>query len=189
MNDKKRLILDAAITLFARDGFWNTSTSSISKKAGVGTGTLFNHFSSKDALINAVYVALKKELHASIMATWQPEGELREKLLSAWHGVIQWALRNPVHFDLMEQLRVSEMVSQETREAMTAEFSAFQMDMRLGVTEKVLVDLPVGYHLLAGWFQISAVITYLRSSEGHDQDVCSLIDNAFSAYWNGVAVG
>ncbi|MCW5843897.1 MAG: helix-turn-helix transcriptional regulator [Caldilinea sp.] len=44
MSDKKQQLLEASIDLFAREGFWNTSTASIAKHAGVATGTLFNYF-------------------------------------------------------------------------------------------------------------------------------------------------
>ncbi|MBF0186365.1 MAG: TetR/AcrR family transcriptional regulator [Magnetococcales bacterium] len=187
MNEKKQRILDAAITLFAKDGFWNTSTASISKEAGVATGTLFNHFSSKDALINAVYVSLKKEIHTSIMAIWQPDGTLKKNLLAAWSCVIHWGLKNQDRYDLMEQLRMSERVSQETREAMAAEFSAFQMDIQMGVAEAVLEELPVAYHMQACAALMSATLIYLRSPEGGSADPDALINSAFAAYWHGVA--
>ena len=58
MSDKKQQLLEASIDLFAREGFWNTSTASIARHAGVATGTLFNYFPSKDALIDAVYMHL-----------------------------------------------------------------------------------------------------------------------------------
>ncbi|MBF0194993.1 MAG: TetR/AcrR family transcriptional regulator [Magnetococcales bacterium] len=188
MKDKKTRILEASILLFSQDGFWNTSTASIAKEAGVASGTLFNYFSTKDMLINAVYITLKKDIHASIMATWNPAGNLETKLYHAWLGVVKWALKYPRHYDLLEQLRMSELVTQETREAMTAEFSALHMDVQVGIKEKEIIELPVSYHLAMGGALINATITFLRSQEGGQFDVEELVKQGFLVYWRGVKV-
>ncbi|CAN7793765.1 TetR/AcrR family transcriptional regulator [Caballeronia sp. LjRoot34] len=44
-------ILEAAKTLFARDGFEVTSTTRIADAAGVSIGTLYEYFTSKEALV------------------------------------------------------------------------------------------------------------------------------------------
>ena len=49
-TDKRDKILQAALELFAEQGFRGTSTAQIAKHAGVATGTLFHHFESKEAL-------------------------------------------------------------------------------------------------------------------------------------------
>ena len=61
MSDKRTQVLEASIDLFAEEGFWNTPTTRIAKHAGVGTGTLFNYFDSKEGLIDSVYMELKRE--------------------------------------------------------------------------------------------------------------------------------
>lgn len=46
----KQAILAAALKLFAEKGFYNTSTRTISRKAGIAEGTLFNYFETKEDL-------------------------------------------------------------------------------------------------------------------------------------------
>lgn len=53
MTDKQRKILESSIDLFSENGFANTSTSEIAKRAGVAEGTIFKHFGSKDNLLIA----------------------------------------------------------------------------------------------------------------------------------------
>jgi AcrR family transcriptional regulator len=48
-------LLDAALLLFARDGFANTSVKAIAAEAGLATGLLYSHFPSKDALLLALF--------------------------------------------------------------------------------------------------------------------------------------
>ena len=50
MTDKRRQILDAALTLCAEDGLQGAATARIAKAAGVAHGTLFHHVPSKEAL-------------------------------------------------------------------------------------------------------------------------------------------
>lgn len=50
-ENKKSLILETALTLFAENGYHTTSISSIAKKAGISKGLLYNYFESKEELL------------------------------------------------------------------------------------------------------------------------------------------
>ena len=51
---RRRHILEAAMTCFARKGFRGTTTNEICKEAGMSSGNLFHYFPSKLALIEAI---------------------------------------------------------------------------------------------------------------------------------------
>lgn len=53
---KKELILSAALTCFASNGFHNTSIADISAEAGISTGLMYNYFESKEELLKSIYV-------------------------------------------------------------------------------------------------------------------------------------
>ena len=55
LADTRRSILDAARGLVAEGGFAAVQMSEVAKKAGVATGTLYRHFSSKEALCRQVF--------------------------------------------------------------------------------------------------------------------------------------
>ena len=54
-SDTRDRILDAALELFAEEGFLGTTISAVERKVGLaaGTGSLYRHFSSKDELLQA----------------------------------------------------------------------------------------------------------------------------------------
>jgi AcrR family transcriptional regulator len=54
MTDKKEKILEAALELFATEGYASTPTSKIAKKAGVSEGLIFRHFENKQGLLDAL---------------------------------------------------------------------------------------------------------------------------------------
>ncbi len=60
-EDKKRKILDSALKLFVEKGIDNTSTSLISKEAGVAAGTLYFYFENKVDLISELGTSIKEE--------------------------------------------------------------------------------------------------------------------------------
>lgn len=50
----RRKLLDAARALFARQGVENTRINEVTEEADVGFGSFYNHFDSKDAIVEAV---------------------------------------------------------------------------------------------------------------------------------------
>lgn len=54
MTDKKEKILQAALQLFAKEGYFATSTSKIAKVAEVSEGLIFRHFGNKEGLLQAI---------------------------------------------------------------------------------------------------------------------------------------
>lgn len=53
-KDTRQEILKSAVELFARNGYAETSMSSISRNTGVSKGTLYWHFSSKEDLFREI---------------------------------------------------------------------------------------------------------------------------------------
>jgi len=49
-NSKRDMILDAAYTLFLNKGYWDTKIIDIADTAGIGKGTVYEYFESKDAI-------------------------------------------------------------------------------------------------------------------------------------------
>jgi TetR/AcrR family transcriptional regulator, fatty acid metabolism regulator protein len=53
--DKRRQILDAAIRVFARQGFHSTRVADIADEAGVAYGLVYHYFKSKDEVLNELF--------------------------------------------------------------------------------------------------------------------------------------
>ncbi len=54
MKAVKERLFQAAMELFEKKGYENTSVAEITQQAGVSKGTFFTHFSSKDAVFSAI---------------------------------------------------------------------------------------------------------------------------------------
>jgi AcrR family transcriptional regulator len=67
VDDKRRRILDAALTTFAARGYHGTSVPEVADAAGVGVGTLYRYFADKSALVNEVYRDAKQRLKSALL--------------------------------------------------------------------------------------------------------------------------
>ena len=54
--DKRRLILDAAIVVFARQGFHHCRVSDVADQAGVAYGLVYHYFDSKEQMLNELFL-------------------------------------------------------------------------------------------------------------------------------------
>src|SRR3954452_768603 len=54
--DKRRIILDAAIRVFARQGFNGCRVSDIADEANVAYGLVYHYFRSKDEVLDTVFL-------------------------------------------------------------------------------------------------------------------------------------
>jgi AcrR family transcriptional regulator len=78
--DKRRQILDAAIRVFARQGFHSTRVSDIADEAGVAYGLVYHYFSSKDEVLNELFSERWSLLMAAIEEADRGAESPREKL-------------------------------------------------------------------------------------------------------------
>ena len=54
-DDKPRRILDAAVRVFAAQGYDTARVGDIAKEAGVAYGLVYHYYESKDAVLEAVF--------------------------------------------------------------------------------------------------------------------------------------
>jgi TetR/AcrR family transcriptional regulator, fatty acid metabolism regulator protein len=78
--DKRRNILDAAIRVFARQGFHSTRVSDIADEAGVAYGLVYHYFTSKDEVLNELFAERWSLLLAAIEEADRSDLPPREKL-------------------------------------------------------------------------------------------------------------
>jgi len=55
-TEKRRLILDAAVRVFARQGFHTCRVSDIADEAGVAYGLVYHYFSSKEQILDTLFL-------------------------------------------------------------------------------------------------------------------------------------
>lgn len=84
-GDKYQRILQAAIEVFAENGFFQSRVSAIAERAGVADGTIYLYFKNKEELLLAAianaFDAFLELAHAEIQASSDPREQLRRLAL------------------------------------------------------------------------------------------------------------
>jgi len=78
--DRRRQILDAAIRVFAREGFNSCRVSDIADEAGVAYGLVYHYFRSKDEVMNELFTERWSLLLAATVEVDKSDASGREKL-------------------------------------------------------------------------------------------------------------
>jgi TetR/AcrR family fatty acid metabolism transcriptional regulator len=105
---KRERILDAAVKVFAAEGFYNAKVSQIAQAAGVADGTIYLYFKSKDDLLINLFEDRMERVNAN----------LREALATASSSIDRLRRIVKLHLELVEQNRdMAEVISVELRQS------------------------------------------------------------------------
>jgi TetR/AcrR family fatty acid metabolism transcriptional regulator len=105
--DKPQAIIDAAIRVFARAGYYNSRVSDIAREAGIASGTIYLYFRTKDEIL----VTLFREK----MAAWV--SQVRREIASRPDAVTKIRRLVALHFEVLEgNPDLAEVVQVELRQ-------------------------------------------------------------------------
>jgi AcrR family transcriptional regulator len=103
-EDKKRQtqlnIMESAKNIFSEKGFQQASMAEIAKDAGVGTGTIYNYFPSKGALLLRIFTEEAEEMKGTLQdpSAMEEEGDLVGSVIGAMHGFAEFFQHYPKTF-------------------------------------------------------------------------------------------
>jgi TetR/AcrR family transcriptional regulator, repressor of fatR-cypB operon len=112
--DRRREILDAALELFVERGFHGTAVPEIAQRAGVGLGTIYRYFESKDQLVNELYRAWKAQLGEAI-AQASLQGTPRQQFHAIWERMLAFVHDHPKGFEFVELHHHAPYLDDESR--------------------------------------------------------------------------
>lgn len=101
-EEREALFLVAAEGIIAAEGFLNLQMARLAEACDYATGTLYQHFSSKEDLLLALAVR-QSEAHVEVFRTvgrWQA-GTPRERMFAIIVGDLDFARRHPDHMKLV----------------------------------------------------------------------------------------
>jgi TetR/AcrR family fatty acid metabolism transcriptional regulator len=106
-SDKHEQIIEAAVRVFARNGYYNSRVSDIAREAGVASGTIYLYFKTKDEIL----VTLFREK----MAAWV--SYVREAIAGEPDPVSKLRRLVALHFSVLEKdPALAEVVQVELRQ-------------------------------------------------------------------------
>lgn len=141
-TEKRVAILDAALALFADRGFHGTAVPLVAERAGVGAGTLYRYFASKEALVNALYRHWKISLTTALLDGFPLEALPREQFAECWRRLSGFALAHPQAFVFLELHHHAPYLDAESRAADAAVLGPLRTFAEHAQRAGVLKDQP-----------------------------------------------
>jgi AcrR family transcriptional regulator len=113
----RQRLVRAALELFTTQGYGDTTTAQIARKAGVAEGTIYRHFQSKQHLLNELYRGAARWAVKFVREADVAPAEPREKLRLLGDSLVRGAAREPAAARLFFLERHAGLLEPSSREA------------------------------------------------------------------------
>jgi len=177
--EKRNAILQSAVREIAEAGL-GASTAKIAGGAGLAEGTMFTYFSSKDDLLNVLYIELKTEIYQRIHAEFPLKSDLRERVRHIWNAYLRWAMDKPDERKVSVLLNLSTIITAETRAEMDSQRGAVTQTMDELGKQGSFNNLPPGFASFAMAAMQEAV---MEMAAKKPRQKAILVERAFDAFW------
>lgn len=111
---KRKIILDAALEVFAQEGYHASTVGAIAKKAGISQGLMYNYFKSKEELLHDLMIGMIETLMCEFMPINPKERITRDHVVKFINVGIDLVLKDPkfwkLYFSVFLQPEVYAMV-------------------------------------------------------------------------------
>jgi TetR/AcrR family transcriptional regulator, fatty acid metabolism regulator protein len=94
-EDKRRVILDAAVRVFARKGYHTSRVGDIAEEAGVAHGLLYHYFRSKEELLETIFRETWRDVLDAVRAVEDSDETARERLAGVAKILLRAWRRDP----------------------------------------------------------------------------------------------
>jgi AcrR family transcriptional regulator len=158
----RRRLIAAALELFTTTGFRATTTPMLAERAGIAEGTIYRHFSGKEALLNAAYRQVQ-QWAAGVVKEVEADRQLpvRDRLLGVARRLLEEAARDPAALRMLFANTGEPHLDEPSRESARQFRDAVQGVMASGKSDGVVragpADLWAGVWLAIVAFAVERV--------------------------------
>jgi len=187
-NNKYHLILEAAVKVFARQGFYQSTVAQIAKEAGVADGTIYLYFKNKDDILVQFFSYRTKQVFDRFRAEVKKADNTLDKLRNLIRRHLTEFQRDR---DMAVVYQVETHQNSRLAEAQIREMSQMYQDLLAEIVElgqqegSIRKDLYVG---LVKRFILGAVDevinTWLHSEK--EYDLVSMADPLVDLFIRGI---
>jgi TetR/AcrR family fatty acid metabolism transcriptional regulator len=172
-EDKRRLLLDAAVRVFAQKGYHDCRVGDIAKEAGVAYGLLYHYFRSKEEVLETVFRETWGRMLVAIGEVEQSGDSARVQVRKVVAIVLRsWQLDPDLIRVLVREITRSPHIGREVEEIEQA-FAALERIVRRGQQEGEFrsdLDARLASQVLYGALeQILTVWVFERPPESEEE--------------------
>ena len=173
--------------LIAENNLHPTLVSHISKRSGVSTGSICHYFSSKEAIINHLYVDLRKEMTDAAFWGYDIQAPYKKRFLLMWHNSLNHLISKPTWLSFIEEYSIYSLISESAKE----ESARYRVPLLRFITEGIKsghlkkVYIPLMLSLIYGTIVGTAKLELSNSLSITDEHR----ETAAQACWDGLKAG
>lgn len=199
-GNTKQEILEASLELFSVQGFEATSISQIAEAVGIRKASLYSHFESKQAILDAlVKQILEQYAHHSIFgkADWDAVDTTAitsDTAAQMIQGQIRYILHDP-HIRkarkmlVIEQFQNSELARLQTKQNYTDVLTYFTGMIRCLIRKGILLEDDPEMMAAQLCLPISVWITLCDREPDREQEVMELVDRHIRQFFRAYQPG
>lgn len=186
LENKLEIIFNATLNLTGKVGIAGLKMSSIAKEANIATGTLYIYFKSKEELLNALYINVKKVSASAIVAEIN-HLPINVQLYKMWKTALAGMVSNSLRIIFLEQFVVSPYISKDNKDKDAAFANYLKKILDEGKQENVIknIDSEILISLITGFIRnFSSYLVHNKNGQLTDE----LVDESFSLCWNAIKI-
>ena len=145
-NDKYQQILEAAIRIFARQGYYNSTISQIAREAGVADGTIYLYFKNKDDILDNFFSYKTRQVFTRFKEEVDKADNALEKLKKlVYHHLLEFEQDRDMAVVYQVETRMKRHLSDDKIKEMSKMYFDLVADIvEQGQRERAIrSDLPV----------------------------------------------
>lgn len=164
-RQREQQILDAALALFLEQGEDRVTVEMIADRVGIGKGTIYKHFETK----NEIYLLLMLRYEEDLAALFNDISETDDKETLA-REYFRFRISDPGRYQLFDRLEnkvikdhaVPDLVEKLHR-IRESNFERLTNIIKARVQEGGLEDVPAIYHICSAWALAHGAVALMQS--------------------------
>lgn len=183
-SDKRTAILEAMLRLIAKNGFHGTAMSQVVKESGVGAGTIYYYFESKDELIDELYRIIKRDFAETILRNFDQNQPLRAQVRQIFENTLRYFIQRPQESAFVEQYSKSPYYRPEIEMEMAQYYMPAVECLKRGQQEMIIKDFPDAV-IVSLTLDVATSLAQ-KQAAGFVELTDELIDRIIDALWEAI---
>ena len=139
-SGKKDAILNAALKLFAEQGFHAAPMSQIAETADIGVGTIYRYYKNKEELIDDLYLEVRRRMAEEIIKGQDTSAPVKHEFNRSMKNLIRYLVMHPEEIQFSNQYEHSPFITDATRREVEKTVSPLADLLLRGRFDKFKID-------------------------------------------------
>lgn len=133
-RDVRRQVLDAALRLFTRDGYFKTSVHDVARTSGVSVGSIYHHFNDKEGIARALYADLAERMVELLEGIHRDYASTHDRCRAVVAALFDMTENEPEAMEFMLYAKHREFLPDETPVCSSRAFEMMRMFVAEGMS-------------------------------------------------------